>query len=90
MRPKVGYSFLSTFLFEGRRYGLATDLVVLPTDRLRPIRGSDFHGVEIGRDVELPFAFVRRDGAPAGTTRASPANTAPKCSVASWKANSTS
>jgi hypothetical protein len=63
MRPKVGYSFLSTFLFEGRRYGLATDLSVLPTDRLRPIRGSDFHGVEIGRDVKLPFAFVRREGA---------------------------
>jgi hypothetical protein len=40
MRPKVGYSFLQTFLHEGRRYGLATDLGVLPTDRLRPIRGS--------------------------------------------------
>ncbi len=63
MRPKVGYSLLATLLFEGRRYGLATDLSVLPTDRLRPIRGSDFHGVEIGRDVELPFAFVRREGA---------------------------
>jgi hypothetical protein len=63
MRPKVGYSFLSTALFEGRRYGLATDLSILPTDRLRPIRGSDFHGVEIGRDVKLPFAFVRRPGA---------------------------
>ncbi|HEX6274544.1 MAG TPA: L,D-transpeptidase, partial [Polyangiaceae bacterium] len=63
MRPKVGYSFLHTFLHEGRRYGLATDLGVLPTDRLRPIRGSDFRGVEIGKDVTFPFAFVRRDGA---------------------------
>ena len=63
MRPKVGYSLLSTWLFEGRRYGLATDLSVLPTDRLRPIRGSDFHGVEIGGEVKLPFAFVRREGA---------------------------
>jgi hypothetical protein len=63
MRPKVGYSFLFTLLFQGRRYGLATDLSVLPTDRLRPIRGSEFHGVEIGRDVKLPFAFVRREGA---------------------------
>jgi hypothetical protein len=63
MRPKVGYSFLSTALFEGRRYGLATDLSVLPTDRLRPIRGSEFRGVEIGKDIALPFAFVRRDGA---------------------------
>ena len=36
---------------------------VIPTDRLRPIRGSEFHGVEIGTTVKLPFAFVRRDGA---------------------------
>jgi hypothetical protein len=63
MRPKVGYSFLHSFLHDGRRYGLATDLSVMPTDRLRPIRGSDFHGVEIGRDITLPFAFVRRTGA---------------------------
>jgi hypothetical protein len=63
MRPKVGYSFLRTFLHEGRRYGLATDLGVLPTDRLRPIRGSDFRGVELGKDVTFPFAFVRREGA---------------------------
>jgi hypothetical protein len=62
MRPKVGYSFLSTFLYQGRRYGLATDLSVLPTDRLRPIRGSEFRGVELGRDISLPFAFVRRSG----------------------------
>jgi hypothetical protein len=63
MRPKVGYSFLHTFLHEGRRYGLASDLSVLPTDRLRPIRGSDFRGVEIGKDATFPFAFVRRDDA---------------------------
>jgi hypothetical protein len=62
MRPKVGYSFLATFLYQGRRYGLSTDLSVLPTDRLRPIRGSEFHGVEIGKDIALPFAFVRRPG----------------------------
>ena len=63
MRPKVGYSFLQTFLHGGRRYGLSTDLGVLPTDRLRPIRGSEFRGIEIGKDVAFPFAFVRRDDA---------------------------
>jgi hypothetical protein len=63
MRPKVGYSILATYLYQGRRYGLATDLSVLSTDRLRPIQGSDFHGVEIGRDVTLPFVFIRRPGA---------------------------
>jgi lipoprotein-anchoring transpeptidase ErfK/SrfK len=63
MRPRAGYSFLRTLLWQGRRYGLTTDLTLAPTDRFRPIRGSDFHGVEIGKDVKLPFAFVRTEGA---------------------------
>lgn len=63
MQPRVGYSFLRTFLHDGRRYGLSTDLQLIPTDRLRPIRGSDFHGVRIGTDVEFPFAFVRQTAA---------------------------
>jgi hypothetical protein len=56
---RVGYSFLKSFLYRGRRYGLATDLTLLPTDHLRPIQGSDFSGVRIGIDIDFPFAFVR-------------------------------
>jgi lipoprotein-anchoring transpeptidase ErfK/SrfK len=63
MRAKVGFSFTETFLFNGRRYGVTPELEVLPTDRLRPIQGSDFHGVEIGKGVDLPFALVRKEGA---------------------------
>lgn len=63
MGPRVGYAFLSTFFWQGRRYGVTTELEVLPTDRLRPIQGSDFHGFEIGKDVEFPFALVRRPSA---------------------------
>ncbi len=63
MEPRVGYAFLDTFFHEGRRYGLSTQLELVPTDRLRPIVGSAHHGVQIGVDVELPFAFVRRKGA---------------------------
>jgi L,D-transpeptidase catalytic domain len=59
MKPKVGYSLLETFLSAGRRYGVTSDLTLLPVDRLRPIQGSSFHGVEIGKDVKLPFVFVR-------------------------------
>ena len=59
MKPKVGYSLLETFLSSGRRYGVTSDLTLVPIDRLRPIQGSSFHGVEIGKDVNLPFAFVR-------------------------------
>jgi L,D-transpeptidase catalytic domain len=71
MRAKTGYALLETFLWQGRRFGLTPEAELLPTDRLRPIRGSDFHGVQIGSDVRLPFAFVRtpaaryRDGAEA-------------------------
>lgn len=60
MMPRAGHAFLHTFLWHGRRYGITTRLEILPTDRLRPIRGSDFHGVEIGKHADFPFAFVRR------------------------------
>jgi lipoprotein-anchoring transpeptidase ErfK/SrfK len=63
MKPRQGLSLLQTMLFEGRRYGLTTDLDVVPTDRLRPIQGSEHHGVEIGRGIEFPFAFVRAENA---------------------------
>src|SRR5690606_5706401 len=63
MRPKTGYALLETFLWEGRRYGVTSELELMPTDRLRPIQGSDFHGFEIGKDVEFPFAIVRTPAA---------------------------
>jgi hypothetical protein len=63
MRAKVGYSFTDTFLWDGRRYGVTPDLEVLPTDRLRPIQGSEFHGIELGNGVDFPLALVRQPGA---------------------------
>jgi len=63
MRPKTGYAVLETFLAAGRRYGITTSLKVAPTDRFRPIRGSEFHGFEIGSKVEFPFAIVRSPSA---------------------------
>lgn len=63
MKPRQGLSLLRTLLFEGRRYGLTSDLDVVPTDRLRPIQGSERHGVRIGKDIDFPFALVRRESA---------------------------
>jgi hypothetical protein len=63
MRPRVGYGFVSTLLHQGRRYGVSTELEILPVDRLRAIQGSKHHGFLIGKDVEFPFAIVRRRGA---------------------------
>lgn len=61
---RQGRSFVDTFLVEGRRYNLTPDLLVIPADRFRPIRGSEFHGwpvAELG--IEPPFAIIRRPGA---------------------------
>lgn len=66
-----GVAFIDSFLFQGRRYNLTTDLRVVPADRFRPIRGSDFHGVRIGVDVDFPFALVRKKGAKKWTWSAS-------------------
>ncbi|MDB4947113.1 MAG: putative secreted protein [Labilithrix sp.] len=54
-----GISFVDTMLFEGRRYNVSVDLRVMPADRFRPIRGSDFHGFRIPEDAKPPFAIVR-------------------------------
>lgn len=54
-----GVAFLDTYLVRGRRYGVTTDLRVIPTDRFRAIRGSEFHGVRMPEDAQIPFAIVR-------------------------------
>ena len=59
MKHHNGFGLLDTVVFEGRRYAISTDLLVLPVDRLRAIEGSRFHGYEIPRDIDFPFAIVR-------------------------------
>ncbi len=59
MGRRVGHSFLHTFLHDGRRYGLTTDLRLFPTDRLRPIQGSSYHGFNIPEQIDFPFAIIR-------------------------------
>jgi lipoprotein-anchoring transpeptidase ErfK/SrfK len=54
-----GIAFVDSFLWNGRRYNVAVDLRLMPADRFRPIKGSDFHGFRIPDDVKLPFAIVR-------------------------------
>ncbi len=58
-----GFALLDTAVVDGRRYGITTDLRVVPIDRLRPIEGSAFHGYRIPEDIDFPFALVRREGA---------------------------
>lgn len=54
-----GMAFVDSFLHEGRRFNVAVDLRMVPADRFRPIKGSDFHGFRIPDDMKLPFAIVR-------------------------------
>jgi hypothetical protein len=58
-----GFAFIDTAVNEGRRYAITTDLLLVPVDRLRPIEGSNYHGVRIPDEIDVPFALVRREGA---------------------------
>jgi len=58
-RARSGFALLSTFDYEGRRYGLTTELAVLPLDRTRVIKPSSFSGKKLDDEVTLPVAFVR-------------------------------
>jgi hypothetical protein len=62
-KRRNGLAFLDSFLYEGRRYNVTTDLLVVPADRFRPIRGSAFHGYEIPKDIDFPFGLVRTEKA---------------------------
>ncbi|WP_437946242.1 L,D-transpeptidase family protein [Sorangium sp. So ce296] len=59
-RTRSGFALLSTFDHDGRRFGLTTDLTVLPLDRTRVIRPSAFSGLLLPEGVALPVAFARR------------------------------
>jgi hypothetical protein len=58
-RARSGFALLSTFDYEGRRFGLTTELAVLPIDRTRVIKPSTFSGIKLDDEVTLPVAFVR-------------------------------
>jgi hypothetical protein len=58
-KMRSGFALLSTFDEEGRRFGLTTDLAVIPMDRTRAVQPSRFSGLELSDGVTLPVAFVR-------------------------------
>jgi hypothetical protein len=63
VQRRNGLAFVESFLHEGRRYNVTTDLLVAPADRFRPIRGSAFHGYRIPDDIDFPFGLVRTEKA---------------------------
>ncbi|MBI4702184.1 MAG: L,D-transpeptidase [Deltaproteobacteria bacterium] len=59
----AGLSLIDAFSGDGRQFALTTDLRLVPTSKLKPERGSTFHGVELGNGWRLPLGFVKRDEA---------------------------
>lgn len=54
-----GWAFVATYEQGGRRFGLTTELALVPLDRTRIVRPSAFHGIELSDEVGLPVAVSR-------------------------------
>jgi hypothetical protein len=57
--PNSAFALLSTHEHEGRRFGLTTELELVPLDLVKPVRPSEFRGVALGPELSLPVVFVR-------------------------------
>jgi len=57
------FALLAIYDQGGRRFGLSTDMSLLPLDRMKPVVASTFHGIALGGEVELPVVFVRNHNA---------------------------
>ncbi len=66
-RRKTGLSFVGAFMASSdgleRRFGVTVDLRLVPTTKVKPDTGSAFHGIELGPNAALPFAWVIVEGA---------------------------
>lgn len=62
---KAGLALIGTFVGPNdRRFAMTTDARLVPTSKLKPARGSTFHGVDMSKGAwELPLAFVREEKA---------------------------
>ncbi len=58
-RVRSGFALLGTYDHEGRKFGMTTDLTLIPLDRVRMVKPSAFHGIRLDDSVSLPVAFVR-------------------------------
>lgn len=54
-----GFGYSRVFDAEGRRWLLTSDLFLIPADRVFPYTPSEFRGVELDAERNLPLAWVR-------------------------------
>ncbi|HEU4411823.1 MAG TPA: L,D-transpeptidase [Polyangiaceae bacterium] len=57
--PRTGLALLERFDWQGRAFGLTTDLLLVPLDRTRPVRPSAFHGLELGGESFAAFVVAK-------------------------------
>lgn len=52
-----GFAISRTFDWEGRRFGLTTELDIIALDRTKPVVPSSFHGIALAEGEGLPVGF---------------------------------
>ena len=71
VRRHAGLAFVGSFAAGpeslNRRFAVTTDLRLVPVSKVKPETASSFHGVELGGDSTIPFAFIRAENAHAYT-----------------------
>ncbi len=60
VKRHTGLALIDAFAGEERDFALTTDLRLVPISKLKPGRGSTFHGVELTEGWELPMGFVKK------------------------------
>ncbi len=60
IKRHAGVSLVDAFAGDEREFALTTDLRLIPISKLKPGRGSTFHGVELTEGWELPVGFVKK------------------------------
>jgi hypothetical protein len=58
--PDAGFAIERVFDWQGRAFGLTTELDLIPLDRTRIVKPSEFHGVALGEGEDLPAAIVTK------------------------------
>ncbi|MBW2458681.1 MAG: L,D-transpeptidase [Deltaproteobacteria bacterium] len=58
-RVRSGFALVGTYDFAERRFGLTTEMALLPLDRTRIVQPSSLRGVRLSDEFTLPIAVVR-------------------------------
>jgi hypothetical protein len=62
VKRKAMLALIGTFVGPNdRRFAMTTDARLVPTSKLRPDRGTTFHGVSLESGWHLPMAFVKQE-----------------------------